>query len=106
MKRESSREVLFDEKMNLCGWRNKLTGETKEARQSVVSSGYAFSGIQVLSPKVLEDCPFSGKFSLIELYLHLARTNDINGFDHTGDLLIDVGKPGSIETAEKMFPGY
>ena len=106
MRRESSRELIFDEQMKLCGWRNKSTGETKEARQSSVSSGYAFSGIQVLSPKVFEDCPFTGKFSLIDLYLHLAQANDISGFDHTGDLLIDVGKPGSIEAAEKMFQGY
>lgn len=103
MKRESSRELLFDESMTLCGWQNKLTGETKTARASESVHGYAFSGIQILTPKAIESCPFNGKFSLIDLYLDLAKENEIKGYDHTGDLLIDVGKPGSIEAAEKMF---
>jgi len=103
MKRESSRELLFDENMTLCGWQNKVTGEVKTARKTEGVHGYAFSGIQILSPTVMEHCPFSGKFSLIDLYLHVATEGEIKGYDHTDDLLIDVGKPGSIEAAEKMF---
>lgn len=104
MKRTSSRELLFNDEMNLCGWRNLSTGEKKVARDSPKTVGYAFSGIQVLTNKVIELCPFAGKFSLIDLYLYLAATNDIQGYDHTGDTLIDVGKPGSVEEAEKLFP--
>lgn len=103
MKRESSRELLFNESMTLCGWQNKSTGQIKSAREAVALRGYAFSGVQILSPEVVEKCPFTGKFSLIDLYLHLAKENDIRGYDHTGDLLIDVGKPGSVEAAEQLF---
>jgi N-acetyl-alpha-D-muramate 1-phosphate uridylyltransferase len=103
MKRDSSRHFLFDNNMQLCGWRNNKTGEERMARPSEVLRPYAFSGIQVLSQSVLQHNPFDGKFSLVDLYLHLAKDQPIRGYDHTGDLLIDVGKPESIEQAEDMF---
>jgi len=48
--------------------------------------------------------PFTGKFSLVDVYLHLAKDHLILGFDHTGDRLVDVGKPDSISIAEGLFP--
>lgn len=103
MKRPSSRELLFDDSMSLCGWRNNNTGEMKVARHVAPVSGYAFSGVQVMSAQALQENVFSGKFSLIDLYLHLAKTAAILGYDHTGDEFIDVGKPGSIEQASALF---
>jgi hypothetical protein len=47
--------------------------------------------------------PFTGKFSLVDLYLHQAANNILKGFDHSGNLFIDVGKPGSVEQAEYLF---
>jgi MurNAc alpha-1-phosphate uridylyltransferase len=103
MQRTSSRQLLFDENMRLCGWTNNSTGEQKIARQTDVSFPFAFSGVQILSPAVLHNNPFDGKFSLIDLYLHVAPLLHINGYNHTGNLFIDVGKPGSIEQAEYLF---
>lgn len=36
-------------------------------------------------------------------YMRLMKENYILGYDHTGDYLIDVGKPQSILEAEKYF---
>lgn len=102
MKRDSSRQLLFDEQMNLCGWQNNGTGQQRIARDTVVKQPFAFSGIQVLSPKILE-MPFEGKFSMIDVYLHFAQTETIKGFDHTGNVFIDVGKPESLEKAAYLF---
>jgi NDP-sugar pyrophosphorylase family protein len=44
-----------------------------------------------------------GKFSIIDTYLDLAKTNDIYVYDHTGDVVVDVGKPESIQKAEQFF---
>jgi NDP-sugar pyrophosphorylase family protein len=44
-----------------------------------------------------------GKFSLIDAYLQLAPQNKIAAYDHTGERLIDVGKPDSVKKAEEMF---
>ena len=103
MKRESSRLLLFDNDMTLCGWVNNKTNEERISRTVPELQPFAFSGIQVLSQAVLNDIPFEGKFSLIDLYLYLAKGYIIKGYDHTGNIFIDVGKPESIEKAEYLF---
>ena len=45
-----------------------------------------------------------GKFSMVDVYLDLSKTNVIKAFDHTGSKFIDVGKPESILKAEELFP--
>lgn len=102
MKRESSRHLLFDNDMTLCGWTNNSTGERKISRDVDNLQPFAFSGIQVLSPAMF-DMPFSGKFSMIDVYLHFAKTQTIKGYDHTGNVFIDVGKPENLEKASYLF---
>lgn len=103
MKRESSRQLLFNDDMTLCGWINNGTGEERISRPLQSTSRFSFSGVQVVSANLMKNIPFSGKFSMIDVYLHQAKNHIIKGFDHTGDLFIDVGKPGSIEQAEGLF---
>lgn len=102
MQRESSRQLLFDDQMILCGWKNNSTGEQKIAREKASYQPFAFTGIQVLSPTILS-MPFVGKFSLIDVYLHFAKTDIIKGYDHTGNIFIDAGKPESLEQAAMLF---
>ena len=103
MNRPSSRHFLFDSAMALCGWTNNTTGEKKESRDMHYALPFAFSGIQVVAAAVLNDMPFEGKFSIVDEYLYLARQHTIRGYDHTGDVFIDVGKPESIEKAAGFF---
>jgi NDP-sugar pyrophosphorylase family protein len=102
MKRDSSRQLLFDEHMMLCGWANNNTGEQKISREVTWMQPFAFSGVQVLSPEIL-NMPFTGKFSMIDVYLHFAKEHVIKGYDHTGNIFIDVGKPESLEQAGYLF---
>ena len=101
--RETSRYLLFNKYNRLVGWRNKQTGEEKIVIQAKDIFEKAYSGIAIFEPEVFDLIPFTGKFSLIDVYLALAPENKIAAFDHTGGKLIDVGKPGSIEKAEQMF---
>lgn len=103
MQRNSSRQLMFNKDMQLCGWVNNNTGEQRIARVDAATTPYSFSGIQVVSGALLNDIPFEGKFSMIDVYLYHAARNTIKGYDHTGNLFIDVGKPGSIEQAEYLF---
>ncbi len=102
MQRESSRHLLFDNEMTLSGWRNNKTGDEKIAQDSDTLKPYAFTGIHVLSPQIF-NMPFEGKFSIIDVYLHYARTHIIKGYDHTGDLFLDVGKPDTLAKAAELF---
>jgi MurNAc alpha-1-phosphate uridylyltransferase len=101
--RTTSRYFLFDENNTLCGWRNTKTGEEKIARSASVYIPKAFSGIHVISKKLLSLIQRTGKFSIVDTYLELANTGLIKGFDHSGSRFIDVGKPDSIAEAEELF---
>jgi NDP-sugar pyrophosphorylase family protein len=102
--RKTSRNFLFDEHMQLCGWRNKTTGEEKISRKKSFYIERAYSCVAVFNPLVFTCIKQSGKFSLTETYLDLARDHAVLGFDHSGDLLVDVGKPESVAVAEALFP--
>jgi NDP-sugar pyrophosphorylase family protein len=101
--RKTSRYLIFNKYNRLCGWRNTNTGEEKMVINAPELSEKAYSGIALFEPSVLDRIPFKGKFSLIDLYLALAVDNKIAAFDHTGDKLIDVGKPEGATIAEQMF---
>jgi NDP-sugar pyrophosphorylase family protein len=101
--RTTSRYFLFDEHDTLCGWRNTKTGEEKIARPAKTYYPKAFSGIHVISKKLLSLIQREGKFSIVDVYLELAANHTIKGFDHSGSRFIDVGKPDSVAQAEKLF---
>jgi N-acetyl-alpha-D-muramate 1-phosphate uridylyltransferase len=54
--------------------------------------------------RLMKENNFSGKFSLIDVYLKLAADHLILGYDHSDDRLVDVGKPESTAIAESIFP--
>lgn len=101
--RTTSRNLLFDENNRLCGWRNNATGEEKIAVANEVLIPKAYDCVAVFEYSVFDVINFSGKFSLIDLYLHLAKTHKILGFTHSDDRWVDVGKPESVAIAEAMF---
>lgn len=111
-KRKTSRYLLFDETDRLCGWRNAKTGEEKIPLPSPSGEGLwvrfekAYSCVVVFEYdifRLMEEKGFTGKFSLIDVYLSLAAEYPVYGYDHTGDRFTDVGKPGSIAIAESFF---
>jgi len=101
--RETSRYFLFDKHNVLCGWKNIKTGEEKISRISDAFIPKAFSGIHIISPEIFSLIKQEGKFSMVDVYLDLAKTHTIVGFDHSNTKFIDVGKPESITKAEKLF---
>ncbi len=102
--RKTSRNLLFDEQGRLCGWRNTTTGEERIAIPNNHLIEKAYSCVVVFDYAVFDLVPFTGKFSLIEVYLHLAAQHRIMGFDHSGDRWVDVGKPESVAIAASLFP--
>ncbi len=103
--RFTSRFLLFNKAAQLCGWRNIKGDEIIEkivvADENLIQRAY--SGIAVFNSAVLDAIPFTGKFSLIDVFLHLAPTNKILSYDHSGDKWVDVGRPESVAEAEQLF---
>lgn len=106
--RKSSRNLLFNTDYRFVGWKNNSSGETKTAIPGeTIAHELAYSCVVVFDYKVFElmkQYGFTGKFSLIDVYLKLAPHHLIIGYNHTGDKLVDVGKPESVAIAESLFP--
>lgn len=101
--RKSSRNLLLDETNRLCGWVNNKTGEEKIPVFKPALISLAYSCVVVFEQAVFGLIPQRGKFSIIDSYLSLAAEHPIYGYDHSGDKLVDVGKPESVEVAERLF---
>lgn len=101
--RKTSRYFLFDESNRLCGWRNTTTGEERISIAKDNLKQMAYSCVVIFQPEIFNLIPQRGKFSLVDTYLSLAAQYPIYGFNHTGDKLVDVGKPESVAIAETLF---
>lgn len=104
--RPSSRQFLFNDNMQLCGWRNNNTGEVRMSRDESDLKAYSYSCVVIFESAIFDLMRaqgFIGKFSLTDVYLRLATDHPILGFDHSGDRFIDVGKPEAVKIAEAIF---
>ena len=100
MERVTSRYLLFDRAMHVCGWKNEKTGLLK----GEPGKPLAFTGVQIISAGFLGTMPQTGKFSLIDAYLDAAlKGQKILGYNHTGDRFLDVGKPDTLASASGLF---
>lgn len=104
--RKTARYLVFNEDMMLSGWKNIKTGEEKIVRDSLTQRIFAFSGIQLIDPSIFSLITETGSFSLISLYLRLAKTERIFGYTDTSSLWMDLGKPEQLKEAEKVIKGH
>ena len=101
--RKSSRVLLFDDDNRLCGWKNLQTGQQKIAINKPNLIEKAYSCVVIYQPEIFSLIRQQGKFSIMDSYLDLAAAHVILGYNHSGDHLVDVGKPESVAIAEKLF---
>lgn len=103
--RETSRYLMFDKNHQLAGWKNIVTGESIVSRENTFAEAfpYAFSGIHIIQPELIKFISEEGKFSIIDLYLRLAKTEKITGFIDQSTVWMDLGKPEQLQNAEDLF---
>jgi len=103
-KRVTQRYLCFNSGMRLSGWQNIATGEKKISRADFnESTNFAFSGIHLLCPEVFNNITEQGAFSIIDMYLRLARTEEIIGVIDKSEIWIDLGKPEQLKQAELLL---
>jgi NDP-sugar pyrophosphorylase family protein len=102
-RRESARCFLFNDDLQLCGWRNKQKQEEKISLSADNYTEFAFSGIHIINSIIFQHISQVGKFSMVDVYLDLCKKHVIKGYDHSGTHFLDVGKPDSILKAETIF---
>ena len=99
--------LLFDRENNLCGWRNRSSGEVRSCIPDFSPESYneyAFGGVHILSPEIfvrMEE--WTGRFSIITFYLSVCPKAAIRACPAPGLTLIDAGKPESLAKAERFL---
>ena|SRR5579864_164117 len=100
--RKTSRYLLFDGQLQLCGRRLVKEDKTEIVRPAQHLSELAFTGIHVISPRVFPLLTEEGIFSIIPAYQRLAAQGEkIQAFPADEYYWRDLGKPENILQAEQ-----
>ncbi|RZT96524.1 nucleotidyltransferase-like protein [Ancylomarina subtilis] len=102
--KKTDRYLCFNHDGLLCAWKNDATHEEKIVNVSHLNSkAYSFSGIHIIESELLDLIEEEGVFSVIDLYLRLAKSHRIAGFHDSSDLWMDLGKPEELLKAETLM---
>ena len=98
--RPSARRLLFDEH-GLVGWEHREAGRARRVRESAGTvRDFAFAGIHVVEPSILDLAERTGTFPIVDLYLDLAaRGYRIEPGDVSAHAWQDVGTPERLREA-------
>jgi len=95
--RETSRYLLFDKQLQLCGRRSGHDQKTELVRSSQPAQALAFSGIHIISPRLFAMMIEEGVFSIITSYLRLAALGEkILAFRADEYYWRDLGRPENV----------
>jgi NDP-sugar pyrophosphorylase family protein len=101
--RETSRHLLFDDHLDLCG-RQSGVERPELSRSCERVQALAFSGIHVISPRLLGMMTETGAFSIIATYLRLAAQGEkIVAFRADESYWRDLGKAQNVAQAAEDF---
>jgi NDP-sugar pyrophosphorylase family protein len=100
--RETSRYLLFDEQLQLCGRRIGREAKAEIVRAAPKTKALAFSGIHIISPRLLTLMKEDAIFSIIDCYLRLAGSGEkIVAFRADDYYWRDLGKPADLQQAAR-----
>lgn len=98
--RDSSRQLVFDENLQLCGRRIGRNQNATTVRDAKETQELAFNGVHIISPRLLPLIKEDGVFSIIDCYLRLAGGGEkIAAFRADEYYWRDLGKPADLQQA-------
>jgi NDP-sugar pyrophosphorylase family protein len=102
--RPTSRYLLFDKNMILCGHENTKTGEKTLIRTASPTRPFGFQGVHIISPEIFNLIRERGVFPIMQLYLRLGSEHVIKGYETKNDIWFDIGTPEKLKkTREKIL---
>jgi mannose-1-phosphate guanylyltransferase len=103
-KRESGRQLLFNDELQLCGRRAGKEKEPEIVRPTANLEPLAFTGIHIISPLLLSLMKEDGVFSIIDCYLRLAAAGEtITAFRADEYYWRDLGRIEDLNQAASDF---
>ncbi len=107
-RRDSSRQLLFDENRLLAGWHNRQSDSYLWSNQPIDNATpLAYSGIALVSPQLpslLPDNPDA--YPIIPEYLKLAKTTRIGAYEHDSHRWVDVGRIETLHQLEEKYRSH
>lgn len=109
--RESTRKLIFDNKMTLTGWHHLKENRYIPSDFSIDNKNYelAFSGIYIINKEAVEEMREifgEGKYSVMKYFLHPKRKCKIGGYVQDNLYIIDIGKPAGLAQASEFLKNY
>ncbi len=105
-RRDSSRQLFFDNRGHLCGWKNFKSGA--EIGECPADRGMAFGGVHVISPSLLPELRACAEqnavFPIIPFYLDRRTDFAITGYTPAAPYTwFDVGRPETLAAARDFI---
>ena len=100
--RNSSRKLLFDENLILCGRKDEKNNSKQVYKNPQQINEYAFSGIHIINAEIFSKIKLHGAFPIMKVYMKLCQSENISAYIHNDDFWMDLGTANNVETANKM----
>ena len=105
--RLTSRYLVFDEGLKLCGRRLVREQKLESVRSAQRTQEFAFAGIHIISPRFLSLMAEEASFSIISSYLQVAGHGEaILGFRADAYHWRDLGTPENLTLAAAEFANW
>jgi NDP-sugar pyrophosphorylase family protein len=103
-RRQTTRYLLFDEQ-GLCGRVDRRRGAHAEVHaRGLDADSFAFSGVHVISPRLLDLIEERGAFSIVDLYMRLAAAGEtIRPYDTSEADWLEIGTPERLEAVRQAL---
>lgn len=101
--RETTRSLIFNSEMQLCGWRDNISGEEIQCRSIDNEISLGFSCAHIIEPELFDLVTEQGAFNITDMYLRLASKHTIKGFRHDNDYWLEFGRYENIESTAKQL---
>ncbi len=102
-KKNDNRVLLFDENLNLAGWKDKVKQIKIISKNSSILEEFGFTGIYMISQRLIEKFPSERKFDIIQFLLKYSEMNRVSGFIDNSQFWFDLGSEKQINEAENYF---
>lgn len=105
--RHTKRYFLFDSTLRLAGWTDTSKNLVRWAAGPIEGErALAFSGIHIINPEIFGMLEGNRKFSIIDAYLRIAKSESIFGYIQPEQVWFDVGKPDQLEMVANYLDSH
>jgi NDP-sugar pyrophosphorylase family protein len=94
--RKSSKHLLFDENLQLCGWKSLSDNRQIISIEKQEYKEMAFSGIYMFNYDIFDKITKTGAFPIIPELLEITKSQTVKAWLSNDNNILDLGKPEAL----------